>query len=116
MSRNLRARIDKLERRTTISPHMSILDVLLGRALPEDLDQADREALRHRQAHLPDNRDQHPALIVLREHWARLGLADPGQYGDLDIIEEAIRLVGILTPSAPACGLKELPTHQSAPP
>ena len=109
MSRNLRARIDKLERRTTPSPHRSIWDVLMGTATIEDLDEADREALRQRQADRPDPLDQHPAMLVLRAQWARLGIADPGQYRDLDIIEEAIRLAGMPTPSALLCGLTELP-------
>jgi hypothetical protein len=109
MSRNLRARIDKLERRTTTRPRRSIWDVLMGTATVEDLDEIDREALRQRQAESLDRLSHHPALLVLRAQWARLGIADPGQYNDLDIIEEAIRLAGMPTPSALPCGLKELP-------
>jgi hypothetical protein len=109
MSRNLRARLDKLERRTTTGPRRRIWDVLLGTATVEDLHEADRETLRQRQADRRDQLDQHPAMLFLREQWARLGMADPGQYSDIDIIEEAIRLASIPTPSALPCGLKELP-------
>src|SRR5689334_1590258 len=112
MSRNLRARIEKLDRLPTTSPRRSIWDVLFGSATTEDLDEADREVLRQRQA---EGRDQHPAMLVLREQWARLGIAVPLQYNDLDIIEEAIRLAGIPTPSALPCGLKELPTLATTP-
>ena len=109
MSRNLRARIDKLERRPTTSPRRGIWGVLMGAAAIEDLDEADREALLQRQAESLDQLSQHPAMLVLRAQWSRLSIADPGQYRDLDIIEEAIRLAGMPTPSPLACGLKGLP-------
>jgi hypothetical protein len=92
------------------------LDVLLGGASPEDLDEADRETLLHRQADLPDKLGTHPAMIFLREQWARLGIPDSGEYSDPDLIEEAIRLAGIPTPSVLPCGLKELSANESAPP
>jgi hypothetical protein len=116
MSRNLRARIDKLERRTTTGPRRSIWDVVLGTATVEDLHEADREALRQRQADRRDPLDQHPAMLFLREQWARLGIADPGQYSDIDIIEEAICLAGIPTPSALPCGFQELPAIATSTP
>jgi hypothetical protein len=109
MRRNLRARIDKLERRTATGPRRSIWDVVLGTATVEDLDEADREALWQREAQKLDRLGHHPAMLALRAQWARLGIADPGQYSDIDMIEEAIRLAGIPTPSALPCGLKELP-------
>jgi hypothetical protein len=113
MSRNLRARIVKLERRTTAGPRRTILDVLLGRASPDELDETARERLLQREA---DPLKQHPAMIFLREQWARLGIADPGEYHDIDIIKEAIRLAGIPTPSVLPCGLKELPANEPTPP
>jgi hypothetical protein len=116
MSRSLRARIDKLERRTTTGPRRSIWDVLMGAATVEDLDEADRETLRQRRADRPDQLAQHPAMLFLREQWARLGIADPGQYSEIDIIEEAIRLAGIPTPSPLPCGLKELPAMATTTP
>jgi hypothetical protein len=115
MSRNLRARIDKLERRTTTGPRRSIWDVLLGTATVEELDEADREILRQQEAERLERLRHHPAMICLREQWARLGIADPGQYDDLDLIEEAIRLAGILTPSALPGGVQELPANEPAP-
>ena len=41
----------------------------------------------------------HRVLALCREHWARLGIPDPGEYEGLDLIEEAIRLVGLPAPA-----------------
>lgn len=46
----------------------------------------------------PDDTPEHPALRLLREQWARLGMPDPGQYDGIDVIEEALRLLAIPTP------------------
>src|SRR5262249_45673366 len=100
MSRNLRARIDKLERRTTTSPRRTIWDVLSGTATVAELDEADRQTLRQLEAHSREQRRQHPAMIFLRKQWARLGMADPGDYDGPDLIEEALRLASIPTPAA----------------
>ena len=116
MSRNLRARIVKLERRTTTRRRSSILEVLLGLASPDELDEADRERLLLIEAGQSDGLDKHPAMIYVREQWARLGIPDPGTYRDINIIEEAIRLAGIPTPSVLPCDLKELPANEPTPP
>jgi hypothetical protein len=112
MSRNLRARIERLELRKAAGPRRRIWDVLSGTATVEALDEADREILRQWEAGSPDRLRHHPAMIFLREQWDRLGFPDPGEYDDLDIIEEAIRLAGIPTPPAPPCGLKERPANE----
>jgi hypothetical protein len=117
MSRNLRARIDKLERRTTTSTsrRIRIWDVLLGQAMVEELDEADRQTLRQVEADRREARRQHPAMLFLRKQWARLGMADPGDYDGPDLIEEALRLAAIPTPSALPSDVPQQPANEPAP-
>jgi hypothetical protein len=42
--------------------------------------------------------ERSPALAVCRREWARLGMPDPGEYDDLDLVEECLRLIGLPTP------------------
>jgi hypothetical protein len=42
--------------------------------------------------------ERSPALAVCRREWARLGMPDPGEYDDLDLVEECLRLTGLPTP------------------
>jgi hypothetical protein len=115
MSRNLRARIDKLERQTTTSPRRTIWDVLSGTATVEDLDEADRQTLQQLEAEGQDHLCDDPELIILRVEWARLGIADPGQYDGLNLSAEAHRLAEIPTPSAWPCDEQELAANEPAP-
>jgi hypothetical protein len=115
VSRNLRARIDQLERQTTTGPRRSIWDVLLGRATVAELDEVDRQTLQQLQAEGREARRQHPAMIFLRKQWARLGMADPGDYDGPDLIEEALRLAAIPTPSALPSDVPERPANEPVP-
>jgi hypothetical protein len=110
VSRNLRGRLNRLER---IEPRRHtasaiIWDVIGGSADPEDLDDAGKDQLRRMLGEAHEARRlalaNHPATQVLRREWKRLGIPDPGNYEDLDVIEEALRLAGIPTPCASANG------------
>jgi hypothetical protein len=115
MNRNLRARIDKLERRTTPSARRTIWDVLWGKATVEELDEVDRQTLRQLEPDRREARRQHPAMIFLRKQWARLGMVDPGDYDGPDLIEEALRLAAIPTPSALPSDVPEQSGNKPAP-
>src|ERR1700720_499507 len=44
-----------------------------------------------------DAMEKHPAAIILRKEYARLGMPQPVTLDDVDVIEEAIRLARIPT-------------------
>jgi hypothetical protein len=54
-------------------------------------------------------------MIFLRKQWARLGMADPGDYDGPDLIEEALRLASIPTPAALPADVPERPANEPAP-
>ncbi len=51
------------------------------------------------EATILEAQERSPALAVLRDQWARLGIPDPGVYKGMDIVEEALRLAGLPDPS-----------------
>jgi hypothetical protein len=91
MSTRLLGRVKRLEQQQS-KPSGSAWDALMSREI-------DLETFCAMMAPTPEESraalEDHPALRVLRRHWARLGIPDPGEYGDIDVIEEAIRLAGV---------------------
>jgi hypothetical protein len=90
-------------------------DVLCGTVNPDSRDDAGKALLRQMlddaRADHHEAMQRHPAMQVLRREWARLGIPDPGEYEHINIIEEAIRLVGLpdpVLPPKPRCGLVKL--------
>jgi hypothetical protein len=118
---SFRSRLRRLERRakaSRVDPTQVHLNLICGTVQWDDLDPFIQEAVAPLLAEAERARNEvvgnHPAMAVLRSEWRRLGIPDPGECGDLDPIEEALRLVSIPTPLS--CGLKELPGNGQAPP
>ena len=76
MSRNLRGRLSRLEKRQP-GGQISIWDVICGAADPDDLDEAGQETLRE-MCNPPGPPPTHPLVQMLRREWARLGIPNPG--------------------------------------
>src|SRR5262249_6079523 len=117
--RSVLVRLDWLERRppeesNDVPPELwGLID---GSLDPAGLDEATRDRIGELLTPDPNRLDNHPAMKVIREQLARLGLPDPGyaHYDDNDlcIVEEALRLMEMPTPANEPrplpCGFREL--------
>jgi hypothetical protein len=117
MSR-LSTRLDRLERRQAeVDDVLPLLwQILSGEVSPEDIPIAVQEQLQRLldQAEAEHDRfaEQSVAGKLYREQIVRLGLPQPETLADIDIIEEALRLVGI--PGPRPCALRELSAKATA--